>query len=156
MKALAAAEASAVAAVAAAVGTLLAARVAVVVASAEVVASMPRVFGVVFSSALADTCTLVEVCGGGGHRATERERECVYVERLAASPPLRRQAFAARRPSVGRLQPPPRVAPISLGHGSTRRERRRFMQQHSHVWYLLALDVYMTSHTSALGHGYAR
>ena len=45
---MAAAEASAVAAVAAAVGTLLAARVAVVVASAEVVASMPRVFGVVF------------------------------------------------------------------------------------------------------------
>ena len=156
MKALAAAEASAVAAVAAAVGTLLAARVAVVVASAEVVASMPRVVGVVFSSALADTCTLVEVCGDGGHRATERERECVYVERLAVSPPLRRQAFAARRPSVGHLQPPPRVAPISLGHGSTRRERRRFMQQHSHVWYLLALDVYMTSHTSALGHGYAR
>ena len=156
MKALVAAEASAVAAVAAAVGTLLAARVAVVVASAEVVASMPRVFWVVFSSALADTCTLVEVCGDGGHRATERERECVYVERLAVSPPLRRQAFAARRPSVGHLQPPPRVAPISLGHGSTRRERRRFMQRHSHVWYLLALDVYMTSHTSALGHGYAR
>ena len=158
MKALAAAEASAVAAVAAAVGTLLAARVAVVVASAEVVASMPRVFGVVFSSALADTCTLVEVCGDGGHRATEREREreCVYVERLAVSPPLRRQAFAARRPSVGHLQPPPRVAPISLGHGSTRRERRRLMQQNSHVWYLLALDVYMTSHPSALGHGSAR
>ena len=63
---MAAAEASAVAAVAAAVGTLLAARVAVVVASAEVVASMPRVFGVVYSSALADTCTLVEVCGDGG------------------------------------------------------------------------------------------
>ena len=57
---MAAAEASAVAAVAAAVGTSLAARVAAVAASTEVVASVPRVSGVVFLS----TCGHMYIGGG--------------------------------------------------------------------------------------------